>query len=163
MILSLHYIDSAVQCQNTHFIQFITIFLRIGLSECYQFIVDKYRKFQLRSELLLERRISSKELLQWFSLILQNYQKFSGSLLHQAIQITNGSGIQLAGLLNDDRTAAQLLYDTSKFFLIQRLSGNNCYLALFQISLLLNCLYDIYCKNGLTRSLVSDNHNITGT
>ena len=112
VILSLHYIDSAIQCQNTHFIQFITIFLRIGLSECYQLIVDKYRKFQLRSELLLERRISSEELLQWFSLILQNYQKFSGSLLHQAIQITNGSGIQLAGLLNDEalsEIAAELM------------------------------------------------------
>ena len=40
MVFSLHYIDTAVQCKDSHLIQFISILFRICLTECYQFIIN---------------------------------------------------------------------------------------------------------------------------
>ena len=67
MILSLHYINPAVQRQDSHFIQLIAILLCIGLPEGYQLIINEYRKLQLGSKLLLEICIDSQHPLQAFS------------------------------------------------------------------------------------------------
>ena len=78
MIFSLHYIDTAVQCKDSHLIQFVSILFRICLTKCYQLIIDEYRKFKLRSEFLFEIRISCHNSLQRFSLIFKNKEKLSG-------------------------------------------------------------------------------------
>ena len=85
MIFSLHYIDTAVQCKDSHLIQFVSILFRICLTECYQLIIDEYRKLQLRTELLLEFRVCCHQTLQRFSLIFQYKEQFSCLLLHQII------------------------------------------------------------------------------
>ena len=71
MVFSLHYIDTAVQCKDSHLIQFISILFRICLTECYQLIINEYRKFQFRTEFLLEFRIS----LQYFYFV-QSWARF---------------------------------------------------------------------------------------
>ena len=63
MVFSLHYINTAIQCENSHFIQFIAIFFRVCLAKGYQFIIDEYRKFQFGCKLLLEIRICSQDTL----------------------------------------------------------------------------------------------------
>ena len=43
VILSLHHIDPAVQRQDSHLIQFVTVLLRVGLAKGNQLVVDKDR------------------------------------------------------------------------------------------------------------------------
>ena len=64
-------------------------------------------------------------------------------------------------MFNDDCSSTKLLDDIRKFFLIQRLTCNDRYFTLFQISLFLDCFYDINRKNCFTRSFSSDYQKVS--
>ena len=64
-------------------------------------------------------------------------------------------------MLDDDRSAAQLLNNIRKLFLIKRFTCNDCYFTLFQTSLFLNCFYNINRKDCLTRSFSTNHKKVT--
>ena len=50
MIFSLKRIYSAVERQNTHLINPVSVLLCISLAECYKFVINKDRNFQTGGE-----------------------------------------------------------------------------------------------------------------
>ena len=94
-------------------------------------------------------------------LILENKQQLAGLAAHGHFQADSGLVGQLAGTLNDQRSAAQLAHNGRYILLIQRLRTDLRQLACADMTTLLDRFYQIDRQHGLAGTRLAHDHNVT--
>ena len=160
MVLSLQCIDPAVERQDAHLINLEAILFSVGLSECYQIIIDEDRHFQFGSKLMRKIRILVKQLSQRVLLLFQNNKHLFCLTFHQFIELIDGLRVQVTCLFNDQRSASQTIDNGIEILVVQFLSVDNCNTAFFKISVLLQCLDNINSQHCLAGAFVTDDQQV---
>ena len=94
-------------------------------------------------------------------LILQNYDQSVRAELHRCRQLLDRIVIQIAGLLNDQRTACNPGYGRCNVLLIEIRRINLRHLDHLAAAVLSDRLCKVHCKRRLSRAMCTENEDIS--